>query len=125
MSRSILLMTRTGRSLSFHACRRTEIVCEMRATDESVGLLGEGHWRRARRTCVQTPSTASTRTSAPSHSLEAVETSLEKSTWPGVSISCGQVVWVRQQLSQGIRTDMAGQTYVDDEVLRHDLCGRQ
>ena len=37
-------------------------------------------------TCVQTPSTTSTRTSAPSHNREAVETSLEKSTWPGVSI---------------------------------------
>jgi len=38
------------------------------------------------RTCVQTPSTTSTRTSAPSHNREAVETSLEKSTCPGVSI---------------------------------------
>lgn len=39
-----------------------------------------------RLTWVHTPSTASTRTSAPSHSRDAVETSLEKSTWPGVSI---------------------------------------
>ena len=37
-------------------------------------------------TCVQTPSTTSTRTRAPSHNREAVETSLEKSTCPGVSI---------------------------------------
>lgn len=33
-----------------------------------------------------TPSTASTTTMAPSHSLIAVETSEEKSTWPGESI---------------------------------------
>src|ERR1700692_3969712 len=37
-------------------------------------------------TCVQTPSTTSTRTRAPSHSLEAVDTSVVKSTCPGVSI---------------------------------------
>ena len=35
---------------------------------------------RVRPTCVQTPSTASTITRAPSHSLDAVDTSLEKST---------------------------------------------
>ena len=38
------------------------------------------------RTCVQTPSTTSTRTSAPSHRRDAMETSDEKSTCPGVSI---------------------------------------
>lgn len=37
-------------------------------------------------TWVQTPSTTSTRTRAPSHTRDAVDTSLEKSTCPGVSI---------------------------------------
>ena len=36
---------------------------------------------------MHTPSTESTSTSAPSHRREAVETSLEKSTCPGVSMS--------------------------------------
>ncbi len=37
-------------------------------------------------TCGHTPSTTSTRTRAPSQSLTAVDTSLEKSMWPGESI---------------------------------------
>jgi len=43
-------------------------------------------WRRTVTVWLQTPSTASTRTTAPSHSREAVETSLLKSMWPGESI---------------------------------------
>src|SRR5712671_5047756 len=38
------------------------------------------------RTCEETPSTTSTRTRAPSTRRDAVDTSLEKSTCPGVSI---------------------------------------
>lgn len=41
---------------------------------------------RPRHTCVQTPSTTSTKTRAPSHSRLAVDTSDAKSTCPGVSI---------------------------------------
>ena len=37
-------------------------------------------------TCVQIPSTTSTNTKAPSHNLEAIDTSLEKSICPGESI---------------------------------------
>ncbi|KAH3668193.1 hypothetical protein OGAPHI_001947 [Ogataea philodendri] len=62
MSLSILLRTKTGLSLSTQACLKTVTVCE------------------------QTPSTTSTRTTAPSHNLEAVLTSEEKSMWPGESI---------------------------------------
>lgn len=44
-------------------------------------------------TCGHTPSTASTTTMAPSHSLTAVETSDEKSTWPGESIRFSKYSW--------------------------------
>ncbi len=62
MSLSILLSTNTALTLSSHACFRTVCV---------YGL---------------TPSSTSTMTTAPSDSLNALLTSLEKSTWPGESI---------------------------------------
>ena len=43
-------------------------------------------WRRTVTVWLQTPSTASTRITAPSHRRDAVETSLLKSMWPGESI---------------------------------------
>ena len=60
--RSILLSTNIGVTRSTHACLRTACV-----------------W-------TQTPSTASTSTSALSLSRTAADTSLPKSTWPGESI---------------------------------------
>lgn len=62
MRRSSLLIIRQGVTFSSHACRSTACV-----------------W-------MHTPSTASTTTSAPSLSRAAVDTSLQKSTWPGESI---------------------------------------
>ena len=55
-------MTRSGFNFSVYVCRKTVTVCE------------------------QTPSTASTKTMAPSHSRDAVETSELKSICPGESI---------------------------------------
>lgn len=53
-----------------------------------------------------TPSTASTTTMAPSHSLTAVETSEEKSTWPGESIRLIKYSWSpeRQEEHKHIQT---------------------
>ena len=62
MSRSILFKTNISFRFSMEACRSTACVC--------------GHM----------PSATSISMTAPSHKRTAVDTSVEKSTWPGLSI---------------------------------------
>ncbi len=69
ISRSTLLMKRTGTTCSFRACRSTVSVWGM------------------------VPSTASTTTTAPSTARIARVTSPPKSTWPGVSIMLIRYSW--------------------------------
>jgi hypothetical protein len=78
INRSILLMTSKGLSFSVHVCLRTVTV-----------------W-------LHTPSTASTSTTAPSQSRDAVETSLLKSIWPGESIRL-----IRYSLASGAASGLA------------------
>lgn len=84
IKRSILFSTKTGLMLSIQAWRNTACVCK--------GDVASNWASRQQRkessepTWGQTPSTQSTRMMAPSHNRTAVETSLEKSMWPGESI---------------------------------------